>query len=123
MEKARLTQLLAAIKNGQIVEMFFCVGKAAHGNNQITYKAEVQDIRSNSDGMISPNPELTPKRWRELENKIWILCTEFRSADQEDRTENFVVETSGTILADSIANSQHHFGYITKRSTSTIDLV
>lgn len=115
MGKKRQAGLLAAIRNNQIVEIFFCVGRSAKGNNQISYKAEVRDIRSDPEGSISPDPDLTPMRWRELKNKIWIMCTGFRNADKQDSTENFIVESTKNILADSIANSQHHFGYINKR--------
>lgn len=98
MGKKRQAELLAAIRNEQIVEMYFCVGRSADGNNQISYKAEVRDIRSNPEGIISPNPDLTPTRWRELKNKIWILCTGFRNAEKQDSTENFNVESTGNIL-------------------------
>ncbi|MBY3619535.1 hypothetical protein HGO21_08250 [Acinetobacter sp. CUI P1] len=114
MGKKRQADFLAAIRNDQIVEMYFCVGRSAVGNNQISYKAEVQDIRSDLEGLISPDPDLTPTRWRELKNKIWILCTGFRNADKQDSTENFNVENTGKSLAEAISNSQHHFGYIVR---------
>ncbi len=63
---------MKAIKDGYTVEIFFAVSKNSDNKNYIVYKAEVIDIRSDAEGMTSPEKQLTPEIWRELKNNIWL---------------------------------------------------
>lgn len=114
MAETKRLKLINAIKNGFIVEMYFAVGKNSGGENQIIYRAEVLDIKTDSSGMSSPDKALTPDIWAEIHNKIWIKLKNIASQSKLT-VEDFIVESSGNLLANSVSNSQYNFGYIKKR--------
>lgn len=114
MSEEKIDQFLMAIKNKQQVEIVFVVGKNSGGDNEIKYKANVIDIKTDSNGMISPGEELTPDEWKKAKRKIWIRINTLLPFIGET-TKNFIVESTGKELSDEIAKSYYHFGYIRKK--------
>lgn len=114
MSEKKRTEFINEIKNGNIVEMYFAMGKNSGGNNDIHYRAEVVDIKTDADGIPSPEKLLTPDEWKHDINKIWIKIKSLNPFTKFT-TKDFIVVSSGNILADSIANSQYNFGYIKKK--------
>lgn len=111
MSKIKLKEFHEAINNGLCVEIYFAIGKTSGGNNDIQYKAEVIDIKSDPEGLYSPEKGLTPVEWQELNNKIWIKIQKIRHCFNLS-VNDFVVVSSGNILGQAIAKSQYQFGYI-----------
>lgn len=114
MAETRRSKFISAIKKEYIVEIYFAVGKSGGGNNEIVYKAKVIDIRTDTDGINSPDKYLTPIEWRKDKNKIWIKIENIVPC-KKLTTKDFIVAITGNVLSDSISNSQYHFGYIKKR--------
>lgn len=114
MSEAKRSEFINAIKKEYVVEIYFAVGKNSGGNNDIKYKAEVIDIKTDGDKIPSPDKILTPDEWKNDRNKIWIMIKNI-NAIINPTTKDFIVASSGNILADSIAHSQYHFGYIKKK--------
>lgn len=114
MAARKISQFIDAINNENVVEIYFAIGKKGAGNNDIQYKAEVADICSDPNGIYSPDKLLTPNEWIDDKNKIWIKIINLVPYTQLT-TKDFKVASSGNTLADSIAHSQHHFGYIIKK--------
>lgn len=113
MSKTKLKEFHEAINNGLCVEIYFAIGKTSGGNNDIQYMAEVIDIKSDPEGLNSPENELTPVEWQELNNKIWIKIQKIRHYFNQS-VNDFVVVSSGNVLGQAIAKSQYQFGYIEK---------
>ena len=114
MSEKKRSEFIGEIKNGNSVEMYFAIGRNSGGNNDIQYKAEVLDIKTDGDGIPSPEKTLTPDEWKNDKNKIWIKIKHL-SPFTKLTTKDFVVVSSKKVLADSIAHSQYHFGYIKKK--------
>ncbi len=116
MSQDKRKKFLKAIAEERTVHMYFVIGKVGNGFNEIAYKAEVVDIKSDPNGMTSPEPNFTPDIWRVIENKIWIKVKNLVVNDHNGLSvSDFIVESSGKGLTDSIANSQYHFGYIKRK--------
>lgn len=107
----RKQEFLKAISERSSVEIYFAVGKGSDGKNDIVYKGEVLDIRSDKEGIISPDLELTPKVWNNLENKIWIKLKNVKPCNDATACD-FTVASTGNKLANVITKSRYHFGYI-----------
>lgn len=115
MSKAKRAEFVNAINNKYIVEMYFVVGKSGGSNNDIKYKAEVLDIRTNANKMSSPDKTLTPNEWKNDKNKIWIKIKNIKKTTNLS-SKDFIVASTKNVLANSIAHSEHHFGYIKKNN-------
>lgn len=113
MSEKRRAEFVKTIKNGSIVEIYFAIGKSGKGNNDIYRVAEVVDIRTDAEGIASPDKSLTPDLWKNDKNKIWIKVMSIRTTNL--RTEDFIVQSSKNVLSKSIENSQYHFGYIKRK--------
>lgn len=113
MAKEKLAEFLKAINQGDIVEIYFVLGKASEGDNEIRFKAEVIDIKSDRQGMPSPDKNLTPENWKDVNKKIWIKIKNLKPFSSLT-TRDFIVRSTGNVLADSIIDSEYHFGYIKK---------
>lgn len=111
MSEKQREKFINAIGNGYTVEMYFAVGKSSSGNNDIQYRAEIIDIRTDANGITSPEKLLTPQQWANDKNKIWIKIKDLQLFTNLT-VHDFIVESSGKILANSIEHSQYHFGYI-----------
>ena len=109
--KKQQEKFLKAINNGDLVEIYFAVGKTSCGNNDIMYKANVSDIRSDSEYFKTPDASLTPNEWEDLNSKIWIRISNIESFNDLSATD-FIVESTGRILREVIDKSQYLFGYI-----------
>ena len=114
MAKGKIDEFIKAINNGLVVEIYFAIGKNSGGNNQIEYKAQVIDIKSDSDGINSPENSLTPIEWRDNKNKIWIKIQKLAFCDGCPIADDFIVVSSGNMLSKAIAKSQYNLGYIKK---------
>lgn len=114
MAEKKVLMFLNAIKQDKVVEIYFAIGKNGGGNKDIQYKAEVVDLKSNSVGILSPDKSLTPNEWKNDKKKIWIKITNIDPFTQLT-TKEFIVVSTGNILADSIAHSQYQFGYAIKK--------
>lgn len=112
MSKIKIKEFLDAIRNGYIVEMYFAIGNGGGGNNDMKYKAQVLDIRSSNIKKSSPDPLLTPVEWVNDLRYIWIKIQNIQPASL--RTHDFVVISTGNVLANATEKSQYHFGYIQK---------
>lgn len=114
MSEKKKNTFIEAIKNNQIVEMYFAIGKNIAGDNDIVYRGLVLDIKSDANSIGSPDKALTPYEWKDIENKIWIKIknlTPITGLSSKD----FIIASTGNRLSDVISKSQFHFGYI-KRS-------
>lgn len=114
MSETRRCEFINAIKNGHIVLIFFAIGKNGGGNNDMEYMAEVQDIRTDKEGINSPEEILTPDEWKNENSKIWIKIKGI--SDTTLKASDFMVQSTRNILSKSIGNSQYHFGYIIRKS-------
>ncbi len=113
-EKKRLL-FLEEIEKNNIVEIYFAVGKGIDKINDIVFKGEVIDIKSDKEGVCSPDMNYTPSEWRNNNNKIWIKVKNLKPFDKLC-AEDFIVESSGNVLKDIINRSQYQFGYIKRKS-------
>jgi hypothetical protein len=113
MSETKRVEFINAIKKDYIVEIYFAIGKSSGGNNDIKFKAEVIDVKTDGDKISAPEKILTPDEWKNDKNKIWIKVRCLKSITNPT-TKDFIVASTGNILADSIAHSQYHFGYIKK---------
>ena len=113
MSETRRAEFINEIENGNIVEIYFAIGKNSGGDNDIHYKAQVVDIKTDGEGIPSPEKAFTPDEWKENRNKIWIKIKDLEPFNKYT-TRDFIVASSKKVLADSIANSQFNFGYIKK---------
>ena len=117
MSEKRRVEFINAIKKEYVVQIYFAIGKKGGGNNDIQYRGKVVDIRTIADGIGSPDKTLTPDSWKDSRNKIWIKIRELAPCP-ELTANDFIVVSTGNVLAKAIANSQYHFGYIKKRYRS-----
>jgi hypothetical protein len=112
MSEKRRAEFVNAIKSGNVVEIYFAVGKSRGGHNEIEYQGEVMDIKTDAEGIGSPEKAVTPNDWKDNNNKIWI---KIKNIDLTNlKTKDFIVQSSKKILSKSIEKSQYHFGYIKK---------
>ena len=93
----KVSMLMNAIKNNNIVEIIFVIGKNGDGNNEIQYIADVVDIITDPDGAKSPEKALTPDEWNDDKNEIWIKVKNLISYTKLT-TKDFIVVSSGKIL-------------------------
>jgi hypothetical protein len=114
MSEKRRAEFIGEIKNGNIVEIYFAIGKSSDGDNNIHFRAEVADIKTDGDGIPSPEKSLTPDEWKENRNKIWMKIKGLKPF-KELTAKDFIVVSTKKVLADSISNSQFNFGYIKKK--------
>ncbi len=112
MAEEKVREFKNAIKNGYAVFVYFAIGNTGNGVNEIEYRANVLDIKS-GEKTPCPDRNLTPSVWANDPKNIWININNIQI--EPLKTIDFIVISSGKILRDSIANSQFHFGYITKR--------
>ncbi len=113
--KKQQKEFINAIQKGHIVFIYFVIGKKGGGENEIGFRAEVTDIQSNNVGLKSPDTSLTPTEWINDTKKIWIKIRNLKEYTQLS-VSDFVVVRSYNVLADSIKDSQYHFGYIQKKT-------
>lgn len=114
MAPKRRKEFLEAISNNEIVEMYFVIGKGSNGNNDIQYKADVIDIETDANGLISPDKKLTPEQYIDENKKIWIKIYNLKKYTKLT-TKDFVVNSTNNSLNESLKQSQHHFGYIRRK--------
>ena len=114
MSEKRRAEFVNTIKNDNVVKIYFAVGKGGGGSNEMEYQAEVIDIKTDAEGIGSPEKALTPDVWKDDKNKIWIKIRNI--AITKLKTDDFIVQISKNILSKSIRNSQYHFGYIKKKA-------
>ena len=114
--KQRKTEFKKAIEEGQIVEIYFAIGRTYDDSNRIYGKSNVADIVTSEELIFSPEPFYTPREWQMHQAKSWIKISRFVDwADTKQRVEDFIVVSSGKGLDDVIQKSQVHFGYIIKK--------
>lgn len=111
MGKEKRAEFINAIKSGYVVEMYFALSKTNDGVNKLIAIAEVEDIISDKDGIVTPDGQLTPAQWLTDKNKIWIKLTGITYLNDLECS-NFKIASSGRSLMEVISVSQHHFGYI-----------
>lgn len=111
MSEKRIDEFYNAIQNNMIVELYLIPGVTSAGNNEITHKAEVLEIKSNKNGMMSPDVSLTPKEWVNDYKKLWIKVDKIKKCSAK-KTTDFIVISSNKVLSDAIYKSQYNFGYI-----------
>lgn len=113
MAEVKRVEFINAIKKGNVVEMYFAVSKTNDGANKMIAVGEVQDIKTDKDGIGSPDNQLTPQYWIKDKNKIWIKLFNITYLDTLD-CKDFKIATTGANLMDVISKSQYHFGYIVR---------
>jgi hypothetical protein len=111
MSKTKINEYEKVIKSGEVLNIYFAVGKNVEGTNEIIYKARVLQIVSDAEGILSPDKKLTPDEWKDLKNKIWIKVDDMRSINHI-KASDFIVSSTGSNLEHVISKSQYHFGYI-----------
>lgn len=114
MADTKRAEFLKAIKEEFIVDIYFAVGKTGGGTNELGYKAKVLDIVSNAEGVSSPDKSLTPNEWKDDKKKIWIKLKKLIPFSNLSTTD-FLVASTGNVLANSISRSEYHFGYIKRK--------
>lgn len=113
MAESKRADFINAINKEKVVEMYFAVSKTNDGANKIIAVAEVLDIKTDKDGIVTPDSLLTPKEWINDKNKIWIKLHSITYCNDIE-CQNFKIATTGSNLLDVISRSQYHFGYIEK---------
>lgn len=114
--KQRKKELDKAIEEGQIVEIYFAIGRTYDDSNRIYGRARVLAIETGEEVMASPELFYTPKEWQTHQAKSWIKLGMFVDWEEVDaRVEDFIVVSSGKGLEQVIQKSQVHFGYIVKK--------
>lgn len=111
MAEVKRAEFMNAINKGKIVEMYFAISKTNDGINKMIAVAEIQDIKTDKDGIVTPDRQLTPKEWIDDRNKIWIKLKSITYC-KDINSHNFMIATTGKNLYDVISISQFHFGYI-----------
>lgn len=111
MAEAKRVEFINAIKKGNVVEMYFAVSKTNDGINKMIAVAEVQDVKTDKDGIGTPDTQLTPLHWIKDKNKIWVKISNITYLTGLD-CNDFKIATTGANLMDVISKSQYHFGYI-----------
>lgn len=111
MAKSRVIEFEKAISRGELVYIYFAVGKGVEGDNEIVYRANVLKIVSNRDCIPSPDKSATPSEWKDLNNKIWIQIADMKGIENLKACD-FIVPSTGSNLEQVISKSQYHFGYI-----------
>lgn len=111
MAEVKRIEFINAIKRGKVVEMYFATSKTNDGICKMIATARVIDIRTDRDGMETPDNGFTPKEWIVDKNKIWIKLTNILYLENVD-CNDFVIATTGASLMEVILKSQYHFGYI-----------
>lgn len=114
--KQRKKELNKAIEEGQIVEIYFAIGRTYDDSNRIYARARILAIETEEDLMASPEPFYTPKEWQTHQAKSWIKIGTFVDWEEVDnKVDDFIVVSSGKGLDQVIQKSQVHFGYIVKK--------
>lgn len=114
MSEKKVEEFLSKIKDDCVVEMYFSVSKNSSQHNDIVYKGEVVDIKSDADGIFSPDKSRTPDEWKDIKNKIWIKLKDVKPFDSLS-SQDFIIASTGNVLSEVISKSQYHFGYIKKK--------
>lgn len=109
-EKKRI-EFLKAVESKSIVHIYFAVGKKTDKLNDIVFMAEVKDIKTDAEGISSPEIDVTPEEWKGIKSKIWIKISKLEQVS-DVTARDFVVVSSGKVLADVISKSQYQYGYI-----------
>lgn len=114
MSKTKREEFINVINKDYVVEMYFAIGKNSGGNNEIKYKAEVIGIKTDGNKISCPEKALTTNEWKDDKNKIWIKIRGLKQIINLTK-KDFIVASTGNMLADSIEHSQYHFVYIKKK--------
>ena len=114
--KQRKKELSKAIEEGQIVEIYFAIGRTYDDSNRIYGKARVLAIETSEEMVVSPEPLFTPREWQIHQAKSWIKIGTFVDwVEVSNEAQDFIVVSSGKGLEYVIQKSQVHFGYIIKK--------
>ena len=114
--KQRKKELSKAIQEGQIVEIYFAIGRTYDDSNRIYSKSRVLAIETSEEVIASPEPLYTPREWQMYQAKSWIKIGTFVDwAEVSNEAQDFIVVNSGKGLEYVIQRSQVHFGYIIKK--------
>lgn len=113
--KERKEEFIRAIREGQVVEIYFGIGKVYDGINEIYAKANVLEIITGRSKIVSPEPILTPKLWQLTYHETWFKIEGLIEVGEEDRIENFKIASTGSELKWVCERSRLQFGYIVKK--------
>ena len=112
--KERKEEFLRAISEGQVVEIYFGIGKVYDGINELYVKVRVLGIITGRSKIVSPEPLLTPKAWQLACRETWFKIDEISELAAEDTVENFKIASTGKILKEVSEKSRFQFGYIVR---------
>ena len=115
LNKERKEEFKRAIKEGQVVEIYFGIGKVYDGVNEIYAKAKVLEIVTGRSKIVSPEPILMPKLWQLACRETWIKIEGLVEVGEEDRIEKFKIASTGNELKWACERSRLQFGYIVRK--------
>lgn len=75
--KQRWTELTRAIEEGEIVEVYYTIGRTYDDSNRMYGKAQVLEIETSEEVIPSPEPFYTPTPWQMYKTKSWIKIRHF----------------------------------------------
>lgn len=110
--KKKQEEFLTAIHAGKRVEIYFVIGKSGGGSNKIEFRADVIDLKSNREGLTTPDDRITPEQWCTLVNTIWIKIKNLQVC-KDKKVEAFKFASNGNQLIGAL-QSNCCFGYITE---------
>jgi len=110
MSPKRVETYNKAIRLGDKVTILFAIGRAAGGDNDIAYKANVLEIRSYTEPQKLSSDEY-PSAWHGEIARIWIKIENLYPENMLT-ARLFEITSTGMDLQQVINNSQYHFGYI-----------
>jgi len=110
MSPKRVAAYNRAINLGEKITILFAIGRAAGGNNDIAYRANVLEIQSFTNPQSLSTNDF-PAAWHGETARIWIKIEDLKP-ESTLKAQLFQITSSGMDLQQVINNSQYHFGYV-----------
>jgi len=118
MAKEKVAFYNKAIKQGKKVTMLFAIGRAAGGQNDIAYKANVLEVVSFKTPETIDNTDY-PEIWHGEKARVWVKIENLKP-ETKLTARMFQFPSTGADLQQVINNSQCHFGYVSFKSDDEV---
>jgi len=118
MAKEKVNFYNKAIKLGKKVTMLFAIGKAAGGQNDIAYKANVLEVVSFKEPTTIEGSDY-PEVWHGEKARVWVKIENLQP-ESTLTAKMFHFPSTGADLQQVINNSQCHFGYVNIKSDKEV---
>ena len=113
MSEKKRKEFISRIDSGDTVKIYFALNDD-ETNNDIAYSAKILDIISNREPIGAPcSVDEYPIEFRNERANVWIKISDIKEESNE-RAEDYIVTTKGTVLKQSISTGQCAFMYVKK---------